>query len=104
MIREKVGPVAAFRTALVIKNSLEEVFMHYQGAAFIMAHEKEPITQQPVALSSGEHVLMVGPEGGFSNREVELCEQAGGEMISLGQNRLRAETSVTAILSQYLFC
>jgi 16S rRNA (uracil1498-N3)-methyltransferase len=45
----------------------------------------------------------VGPEGGFSDKEVNLINQAGGSLISLGENRLRTETAVTALLSQFLY-
>ncbi len=49
--------------------------------------------------------IVVGPEGGFCEKEVELARQAGFHVVSLGGRILRAETaaiSVTAIL-QYLY-
>ena len=47
--------------------------------------------------------MLVGPEGGFSDKEENLVKQAGGTMISLGENRLRTETAVIAFLSLFLF-
>ena len=87
----------------VFKRSLDKVLEYYGGHKVIMAHEKTSTDQHPQMLSSAENLLLVGPEGGFSEREVGLTEENGGEFISLGKNRLRAETAVTAILSQYLF-
>ena len=49
--------------------------------------------------------LLVGPEGGFSQREVALAEGAGFLPVSLGPRILRTETAgfaVTAIL-EYLY-
>jgi 16S rRNA (uracil1498-N3)-methyltransferase len=37
--------------------------------------------------------LLVGPEGGFSDKEVALCVEKGCEMVSLGRRILRAETA-----------
>ncbi len=44
-------------------------------------------------------LLLVGPEGGFSPKEVEQAVASGVKMVSLGQKRLRAETAVCAILT-----
>lgn len=88
---------------LVVLNSLDEVFSTYSDSSFIMAHEEVEASNQPKALTATQSVLLVGPEGGFSKREVELNKEKGGDLVSLGVNRLRAETAVVAFLSQYLF-
>lgn len=87
---------------IVILSSLDEVLDHYPNHHVITAHvPEEPV--QPKALQQKENLLVVGPEGGFSDREIELCEKKGSEFISLGKNRLRAETAVATMLSQFLF-
>ncbi len=43
--------------------------------------------------TSEDVTLMIGPEGDFSQREIELALQNGLKSISLGQNRLRTETA-----------
>jgi 16S rRNA (uracil1498-N3)-methyltransferase len=40
--------------------------------------------------------VLVGPEGGFSDSEVEAAEDAGATVVSLGPRRLRAETAALA--------
>ncbi len=44
--------------------------------------------------------LFVGPEGGWSEKEIELFKKNNFEFRSLGQNILRAETA--AIISVFL--
>lgn len=83
-------------------NSIEEVVGHYDEYHMIMAHVENTVTK-PSSHISKNNLMLVGPEGGFSDREVAFAKENGAEFISLGQNRLRAETAVTAILSQYLF-
>ncbi|MBN1352930.1 16S rRNA (uracil(1498)-N(3))-methyltransferase [candidate division KSB1 bacterium] len=42
---------------------------------------------------SRDGVLLIGPEGGFSPEEIELAQQHGYELLSMGPRRLRAETA-----------
>ncbi len=44
-------------------------------------------------------MLVVGPEGGFSSREVTLAREAGFRVVSLGRRILRAETASISALS-----
>jgi 16S rRNA (uracil1498-N3)-methyltransferase len=43
--------------------------------------------------------LVIGPEGGFSESEVQLSLQAGLQAISLGSRILRAETATLTSLA-----
>ena len=49
--------------------------------------------------------LLIGPEGGFSGQEIVDIEQHGFLPVSLGNNRLRAETaaiSAVSVIQQYM--
>lgn len=46
-----------------------------------------------------ECVLLVGPEGGFSEKEVKLAIQSGFNSMQLGSRILRTETAVVAALT-----
>jgi 16S rRNA (uracil1498-N3)-methyltransferase len=46
-----------------------------------------------------EAVVMVGPEGGWSPREIEQASAAGVSLIHLGPRTLRAETVPTVVLT-----
>lgn len=44
-----------------------------------------------------EVVVMIGPEGGFSGREMEECMRAGARTIKLSQFTLRIETAAATV-------
>jgi 16S rRNA (uracil1498-N3)-methyltransferase len=46
-----------------------------------------------------EVVALVGPEGGWTNEEIELAGQYGWEIVTLGGRILRAETAAIVVLS-----
>ena len=87
---------------IITKDSISDVLLHFADHDVVMAHEKKEISANDFSVSK-DVLLLIGPEGGFSEREVEIVEQAGGRIVSLGTHRLRAETAVTALLSQFLF-
>jgi 16S rRNA (uracil1498-N3)-methyltransferase len=87
---------------IVYLDSLDEVFNRYEHFKPVLAHMEAKV-ERPGYLPAKESLLLVGPEGGFSSREIELAKSEQAELISLGPNRLRAETAVIALLAQYLF-
>ncbi len=59
----------------------------------------------PVQASSGgtrKALLIVGPEGGFSESEVALARENGFQPVTLGSRRLRAETAGIVLASLVL--
>lgn len=60
-----------------------------------------------VSLASLKHVIsvdtiMIGPEGGWSEKERDLFKKKNIKIISLGQNTLRAETACVSVASIFL--
>ena len=50
---------------------------------------------------TSENILLaIGPEGGFIPYEVEKLQQAGCEIVSLGERIMRVETAVTHIIGR----
>ncbi len=88
--------------ALVVKDSLDQVIDYYKDHKPIMAYLGERESVPSVELTH-HNLLLVGPEGGFSEREANLVANHSGSFIALGNLRLRAETAVAALLSQYLY-
>ena len=55
-------------------------------------------------IKKGENVLVIiGPEGGFSEREFELFEKKNLDMLTLGDMILKAETAVTVALGNIVY-
>lgn len=52
---------------------------------------------------NGDLGLVIGPEGGLSEAELEKCEGAGAEIFVLGDTVLRMETAAIAALSVVQF-
>lgn len=44
-------------------------------------------------------VVLIGPEGGFSQAEADAAKEKGFHLVSLGPNILRTETAAVAVLS-----
>ncbi|CAN5234162.1 RsmE family RNA methyltransferase [soil metagenome] len=78
--------------ALLAQNKKETVILH--------ADQQGKSTGY--TLTDVERVLMVvGPEGGLSERERALLKQAGAEDLRLGDYRLRAETAAMVMASRF---
>lgn len=45
-------------------------------------------------------LLLVGPEGDFSKKEIDFLKDRKANFINLGNRRLRSETAVISALSQ----
>lgn len=85
-------------------NSLEALIDNYDGCRLLMAHaKKEGELNNTLDYKEREKLLLlIGPEGGFSSEEVQYAVSHGAETISLGRNRLRAETAAVTFLSQFI--
>ncbi|MCX7984791.1 MAG: 16S rRNA (uracil(1498)-N(3))-methyltransferase [Bacteroidetes bacterium] len=85
----RIAPVLDFPTLL---NNLQKYSL------VMLAHEKQPftntITQIVREASPITSILfIVGPEGGFTDEEVEHAHQSGCLVVNLGKRRLRSETA-----------
>ncbi len=52
-----------------------------------------PVHLKAIAKPNKSYLVLIGPEGDFSNEELNTALQAGFEKVSLGENRLRTETA-----------
>jgi 16S rRNA (uracil1498-N3)-methyltransferase len=64
------------------------------GTTALLLHES---AQEPLATTAlpdgGDVVLVVGPEGGLSDRELDVLGRAGGRAVRLGPSVLRTSTA-----------
>ena len=70
------------------------VSREFNGQKFIAhCHEGEKPLLRDVLLPGEDVVVLIGPEGDFSEEEVSLAVREGFRPVSLGKSRLRTETA-----------
>jgi 16S rRNA (uracil1498-N3)-methyltransferase len=47
--------------------------------------------------------VLIGPEGGLEVEEVEMAQEAGFQVVSMGRRILRAETAALAALAVIMY-
>lgn len=94
----------AWLPEISVYDSFEEMLNSFRDTTILIAHEKADQDLKPFSnqFGDGKLFLLIGPEGGFSDREIEKATELGARVISLGSNRLRTETAAVAFLSQFL--
>ena len=72
----------------------------------LVAYENERCTTLKEALRGFKGTtiaILIGPEGGFSQAEIERLEQNGIQSVSLGKRILRTETAGMSMLAQIMY-
>ncbi len=99
---ERLEKIMLSATKQSLRAYMPKLMEQQKVADFIVAHpeallahcndafERRSLLVSPQAT---ETVVMIGPEGDFSKKEIELALQQGLKSVSLGNNRLRTETA-----------
>jgi 16S rRNA (uracil1498-N3)-methyltransferase len=75
----------------------KEIIAHEADQKFICHVDKDnPHQLKAMALPNHRYLVLIGPEGDFSNEEIQLATENGFIKVSLGPNRLRTETAALA--------
>lgn len=75
-------------------------------AVKIMCYENEADNSLKRLLNNSDsqcYVVLIGPEGGFTPDEAELCQQNGFNAVTLGKRILRTETASLAAVSTVMY-
>ena len=95
----EVKSVMSYKEAIDYARSLDVNLLPYELAEGFDATRKIM-----GSIKSGQSVgIFIGPEGGFSEEEVKLAEEAGFEPITLGRRILRTETAAMVVLSWLIY-
>ena len=75
---------------------------HAQSKLVLHPHQTQPLVSQETPVSCA---LLIGPEGGFTDQEVEQAQAQGYTGLNLGPRILRTETAPLAALTllQYIW-
>ncbi len=67
---------------------------HSSNKSFLAWCNASPDNRIESNLNAGEDVLiLIGPEGGFSDAEIDLAKERGVSLVSISSSRLRTETA-----------
>jgi 16S rRNA (uracil1498-N3)-methyltransferase len=69
-----------------------------------VAHPNGEAIKSAARPEAGPLVAAVGPEGGFTDSELDLAVQAGAKLVSLGPRILRIETAAVALAAVVTCC
>ncbi len=87
--------------------SFEEAVKHDSSDVRIIGHPgadklfRDGLSGRPAG--AGRVSLLVGPEGGFSRREINEAADGGWQVLNFGFTQLRAETAALALLSVIVY-
>ncbi len=96
----------SLKARLPILNEMEDfrsfIARDFPGQKFIAhCYEGEKPLLRDVLRQGEDAVVLIGPEGDFSEEEVALAAARGFTPISLGQSRLRTETAALVAVHTY---
>ena len=84
----KINPIKPF-SSFILNNDEEK----------IMANLKTNNTLKKELFTTNSICILIGPEGGFSDEEINLARENNIKEITLGNNRLRSETAAIYTIS-----
>ena len=96
-------------TIELVLDNINELSLYKENNFNYIAYEKEFSSKNNVLIDDLENLndkiinVLVGPEGGFSEKEVEIANSFYFKNISLGKRILRSETAAIALLSLFNF-
>ena len=92
-----VEPIRNLATILAGIAAETVVLMLYEGQT------AQGLKQALAEHHAKDYLLLVGPEGGFSAKEVALCQSHGACIVTLGPRILRTETAALAGVSIVMY-
>lgn len=95
----RVGKPVSFNEAVSRCRDMEVKFIPYELAKGMKATKELISSLKPGA----EIAVFIGPEGGFSEQEIELAKEGGILPITLGKRILRTETAGLTVLAWIMY-
>lgn len=90
----EVFDVLSYQDALKKASDFDLILLPFESETGMIS-TKNALKKLRKGMSIG---IFIGPEGGFTQKEISLAKQAGAEIVSLGKRILRTETAaITAI-------
>lgn len=94
-----VYPIQSFKNVLSFGDADFQKLFAFEGA---IAQEFNLFRTFSDLKKGSKSLVLVGPEGGFSEEEAQLAKEKGFQTISLGKRILRAETASIYLASAFM--
>jgi 16S rRNA (uracil1498-N3)-methyltransferase len=96
----QIAPIAEWSTLIATFTQYDRVYIPWE-----LADDSTPLRERLESDVGGVSSILViiGPEGGFSEEEVNRARSAGAIPISLGRRILRTETAALVVLAILLY-
>ena len=91
----EVYDVLSYKQAMEKAKEMDVFIVPYENKDGMKA-TKNALSEIKKGMSVG---ILIGPEGGFDEKEIEIAESVGGLTVSLGKRILRTETAAITALS-----
>lgn len=99
LIVPEVGRVLSYKKCIQEMAALDMVLVPYESAEGM-----ESLRHAVSVIKPGMRIgIVIGPEGGFAEEEIEEAKAAGAVIVSLGKRILRTETAGLAMLSILMY-
>lgn len=90
-----VFDITSYKNALKMAEEMDLFIVPYESKDG-MESTKKALLQMKKGMKVG---ILIGPEGGFDEKEIDLAQEMGGIIVSLGKRILRTETAAITALS-----
>lgn len=90
-----VYDITSYKNALKMAEEMDLFIVPYESKDGMEA-TKKALSQMKSGMKVG---ILIGPEGGFDEKEIDLAQEMGGIIVSLGKRILRTETAAITALS-----
>ena len=91
----EVSDILSFKQAMEKAEEMDVFIVPYENKDGMKA-TKNALSEIKKGMSVG---ILIGPEGGFDEKEIAMAEAVGGLTVSLGKRILRTETAAITALS-----
>lgn len=93
--------VRLFLPEIIFEDSLKRVLEHQKDGELILMADETTDSGLNVYQDEPSLFMIVGPEGGFSQKERQVLKECNAHQISLGDKRLRSETAAMIMVDRF---
>lgn len=96
----KINEIIAIKNICDIINKYDSVILAYENEKdYTIKEELQKLKKQ----NANKIGIIIGPEGGLAEKEVQMLQESGAKVVTLGNRILRTETVALNVLSNIIY-